>query len=96
MEAIMPRVKAVVRNFFTVCKDIDKFASCNTCNYSISRRESSMKLYNTTNLIDHLKKKHTKEYSQYLEKTIRDLKEQQKRKEFKQLTMVETRAKLKV
>jgi len=100
MEAIMPRVKAVVWDFFTVREESDKFASCNACNDSISREGSSVKSYNTTNLIDHLKKKHTEECSQYLEKKkIRDFKEQEKQKEqaaFKQLNMVETRAKVKV
>jgi len=57
-----------------------------------------VKTFNTTNLINHLKK-HPDEYSQYVEKKIRDLKEQEKRKEqtaFKQLTMVETHMKVKV
>ena len=53
----MPRVKAVEWDFFTVREDSDKFASCNTCNDSISHGGSSVKSYNTTNLIDHLFKK---------------------------------------
>ena len=54
----MPQVKAVVWDFFTVCKDSDKFTSCNTCDNSISCGGSSVKSYNTTNLIDHLNKAH--------------------------------------
>ena len=96
----MPRVKAVVWDFFTVRDYSDKFASCNTCKDSVSRGGSSAKSFNTTNLIDHIKKKHAEEYSQYLEKKkIRDIKEQENRKElaaFKQLTMVTPNLRVKV
>ena len=55
-------------------------------------------MFSTTKIIDYLKK-HPDEYSHYVEKKIRDLKELEKQKEqtaFKQLTMVETHAKVKI
>ena len=54
--------------FFTDRNDSGKFASCSTFKDSISCGGSSSKSFNTTNLINHLKKKHEEEHSQYLEK----------------------------
>ena len=100
MKANMPRVKAVIWDFFTVSEDSDKFASCSICKDLVSRGGSCVKSFNTTNLIDHLKKKHPGDYVDYEEKKkIRNLKEMEKKKErtaFRQLTMLEAETKVKV
>ena len=86
----MPRVKAVN---FSINDDSDKFASCAACKDCVSRGGSCGKSFNTTNFIDHLKKKHPSDYTDYEEKKkIRELKEKEKQKEqaaFRQLTMIE-------
>ena len=60
-----------------------------------------MKGFNTTNLSDHVKKKHSVDYVDYKEKKkiVRELKEKEKWNEqtaFWQLTMIEAEAKVKV
>lgn len=96
----MPRVKAVVWDYFNINDESDKFASCAVCKDRVSRGGSCVKSFNTTNLIDHLKKKHPGDYTDYEEKKkIRELKQKEKRKEqtaFRQLTMIEAEAKVKV
>ena len=86
----MPQVKAVN---FSINDDSDKFASCAVCKDCVSRGGSCVKSFNTTNLIDHLKKKHPSDYADYEEKKkIRELKEKEKQKEqaaFRQLTIIE-------
>ena len=85
------------RDYFSICKDS---AMCSICKDSISREGSSVKSFNTTNLINHLKKKHPGKYVDCKEKkTIRELKEKEKQKEqmgFRQLTMIEAETKVKV
>lgn len=44
---------------------------CGICKDSMSRGGSSVKNFNTTNLIDHLKKKHPDDYVDYKEKDKR-------------------------
>ena len=63
----MPRAKAVVWDYFSIREDSDKFAMCSICKDSVSRGGSSVKNFNITNLIDHLKKKHPDDYD-YKEK----------------------------
>lgn len=96
----MPRVKALIWDYFSICEDSDRFACCTVCKDRVSRGGSSVKSFNTTNLIDHLKKKHSGDYTDYEEKKrIRELKEKEKRKEqtaFRQLTMIEAETKVKV
>ena len=82
VKANMPRVKVVIWDFFTVSEDSNKFASCSICKDLVSRGGSCVKSFNTTNLIDHLKKKHPGDYVDYEEKKkIRELKEMEKKKE---------------
>ena len=52
-------------DLFSVHKDSNKFAGCNTSNDSISCEGSSKKSYNAANLIDYLKKKHTENHSNF-------------------------------
>ena len=95
----MPQVKAVIWDYFSINDDNDKFASCAVCKDRVSHGGSCVKSFNTTNLIDHLKKKHPSDYADYKEKKIRELKEKEKRKEqaaLRQLTMIDAETKVKV
>jgi len=61
-----------------------------TCSDRISKGGKTVKNFNTTNMIDHLQKKHPVEYKDYEEKKkLRELKEQKDRW---QPTMEETKA----
>ena len=75
----MPQVEAVIWDYFSIS---DTFASCAVCKDCMSHGGSCVKSFNTTNLIDHLKKKHSSDYADYEEKKkIRELKEKKKWKE---------------
>ena len=90
----MPRVKAVIWDYYKVVDQDQWFARRLTCNNRISRRGKTAKSFNTTNIIDYLQKKHPVEYKDYEEKKkLSELKEQ---KERSQPTMEETRARVKV
>ena len=90
----MPRVKAVVWDYYKIVDQDQQFARCLACNVRISRGGKTAKCFNTTNMIDHLQKKHPVEYKDYEEKKkLRQLKEQKDRR---QPTMEETRARVKV
>ena len=90
----MPRIKAVIWDYYKVVDQDQWFARCLTCNTQISGGGKTAKSFNTTNMIDHLQKKHPVEYKDYEEKKkLRELKEQ---KERRQPTMEETRVRVKV
>ena len=90
----MPRVKAVIWDYFKVVDGNQQFTRCLTCSDRISRGGKTAKNFNTTNMIDHLQKKHPVEYKDYEEKKkLRELKEQKDRR---QPTMEETRARVKI
>ena len=62
-----------------------------TCSVLISRGRKTAKNFNTTNMIDHLQKKHPVEYKDYEErKKVKELKEQKDRHSREQPTMEET------
>lgn len=74
--------QAVIWDYFSISKDSDKFATCSACKDSVSHEGSLVKNFNTTKLINHLKKKHPPDNTDYEEKNkIRGLKENQKQKE---------------
>ena len=64
----MPRIKAVIWDYYKVVDQDQRFARCLTCNTRISRGGKTAKSFNTTNMIDHLQKKHPIEYKDYEEK----------------------------
>ena len=64
----MPRVKAVIWDYYKVVDGNEHFASCQTCSERISRGGKTPKTYNTSNMIDHLQKKHPLIYEDYEEK----------------------------
>ena len=93
----MPRVKAVIWDYFKIVDNNEQFLRCLTCSVLISRGGKTAKNFNTTNMIDHLQKKHPVEYKDYEErKKVKQLKEQKDRRPRGQPTMEETRARVKL
>ena len=64
----MPRVKAIMWEYFTIVVGNEHFVRCGTCGDWISRGGKTPKNFNTTNMRDHLQKKHPTEYRDYEEK----------------------------
>ena len=92
----MPRIKAVIWSYFVVSERNERFAVCQLCNENVSRGGKTMKTFGTSNLIDHLRKKHPTDFRDYEEKkkvqelTVKQPKEYGK----KQLTLTETEARV--
>ena len=62
-------------DYFTVPEDT-KFAVCNKCDKSVSRGRNSMKVYTTSNLMNHLKSLHKELYKEYEDKHEKYLEEE--------------------
>ena len=90
----MPRIKAVIWDYFKVVDGNQQFARCLTCNDRISRGGKTAKNFNTTNMIDHLLKKYPVEHKDYEEK--KKLRELNKQKDRQQPTMEETQGRVKL
>ena len=58
------RKKSPIWDYFTLGEDT-KFAVCKSCNKAISRDGNSTKVYNTTNLVNHLKSVHQDIHKEY-------------------------------
>ena len=54
----MPRVKAIIWDYFTFVGDNECFTYCETCGHQIFRGGKTPKNLNTTNMRDHLQKQH--------------------------------------
>lgn len=67
MAAIACRKKSPIWEYFQLAED-SKYASCNYCDKLISRGGDSTKVYNTTNLVNHLKSAHQEAYQKYKQK----------------------------
>ena len=59
--------KSVIWLFFTLGENT-KFAKCNTCKEMVDRGGKSTKAFTPTNLVNHLKKHHKKEFENYEKK----------------------------
>jgi len=59
-------MRSPVWNFFSVAEDT-KFAECNKCKDLFARGGDSTKRFNTTNSVQHLRSKHSEEYSKLVE-----------------------------
>ena len=57
------RKKSPIWNYFDLKEDT-KYACCKSCSKSISRGGGSTKVYNTSNLVNHLKS-HSEAYEEY-------------------------------
>ena len=55
---------SAVWNYFTISKDDSRVAVCNKCSLEVQRGGNKAKSFNTTNLISHLKSRHSQ--SQYV------------------------------
>ena len=67
----------MIWGYFKVVDGNQQFAHCLTCNDRISRGGKMAKNFNTTNMIDHLQKRHPVEYKDYEEKKkLRELNKQ--------------------
>ena len=73
----MPRVKAVIWDYFEISESNVRFAVCKLCSNDISRGGSSAKTYNTSNLINHLKRDHPVDFKDYEKKKVQELKEKE-------------------
>ena len=92
-------MKAVIWDYYKVVDDNEHFTSCQTFNEQISRSGRTPKTYNTSNMIDHLQKKHPLIYKDYEEKKkLRLLQEQPTsgKKSKNQPTLMQTRLRLKL
>ena len=50
---------SAVWNYFTISKDDSRVAVCNKCSSEVQRGGNKAKSFNTTNLISHLKSRHS-------------------------------------
>ena len=64
MAAAKSRKKSPIWKHFVVGEDT-KFALCRICKQSDSRSRCNTKTYNTTNLVYHLKAKHSEQYVEF-------------------------------
>ena len=63
-----------------------KYVSCKSCDKLISRGGDLTKVYNTANLVNHLKSTHDEAYKQYQQKYIEHLENENKKKQEKDLS----------
>ena len=74
----MPHVKAVIWNYFKVSERNQRFAICQQCKNEVSCGGSTVKTFNTSNLINHLRREHAIDFNDYEEKKkIQELREKQ-------------------
>jgi hypothetical protein len=66
----MSRKKSNIWQFFTLAENT-KFANCKKCSQAVSRGGTTAKTYNTTNLVNHLKKNHADEYEQFIKSSTK-------------------------
>ena len=62
------------------------YVPCKSCDKLISRGGDLTKMYNTTNLVNHLKSAHGEAYKQYQQKYIEHLENENKKKQEKDLS----------
>ena len=68
----MPRTKVIIWSYFVVSERNERFAVCQLCNENVSQRGKTIKTFGTSNLIDHLRKKHPTDLRDYEEKNSRN------------------------
>ena len=99
----MLRVKAIIWDYFKVSEHNEHFAICQHCKNEVSRGGSTVKTFNTSNLINHLRREYPTDFKDYEEKKkVQELKEKEtaeknawKEKGMKQLSLAETEARVK-
>ena len=60
---------SAVWNYFTISKDDSRVAVCNKCSLEVQRGGNKAKSFNTTNLISHLKSRHSQDVFKEYEAT---------------------------
>ena len=74
----MSRVKAPIWDYFKIVADDEKYCICSVCSKRVSRGGKTVKTFNTSNMIDHIRKKHTNDYKDYeSKKKIQKIKKSQ-------------------
>ena len=75
---MMPRVKAIIWDYFKVSERNQHFAICQQCKNEVSRGGSTVKTFNASNLINHLRREHATDFKDYEERNkIQELKEKE-------------------
>ena len=85
MAATGSRKKSPIWEYFQLMEDT-KYVSCKSCDKLISRGGDSTKVYNTTNLVNHLMSAHNEAYKQYQQKYTEHLENENKKKQEKDLS----------
>lgn len=70
-------LKAIIWDYFKVSDHNQHFAICQHCKNEVSRGGSTVKTFNTSNLINHLRREHLTDFKGYEEKKIQELKEKE-------------------
>ena len=101
----MSHVKAIIWDYFKVSERNQCFAICQDCKNEVSHGDPTVKTFNTSNLINHLRREHPTDFKDYEEKKVQELKEKEaaekntwkvpKVKGMKQLSLAETEARVK-
>ena len=78
------RKKSPIWDYFTLGEDT-KSAVCKSCNKAVSRGGNSTKVYNTTNLVNHLKSVHQDIHEEY---EVKHQRQQEKEKANKSSTIM--------
>ena len=85
MPANASRKKSPIWEYFQLMEDT-KYASCKSCDKLISWGGDSTKVYNTTNLVNHLKSAHDEAYKEYQRKCTEHLENEKKKKQEKKVS----------
>ena len=73
------RKKSSIWEYFQLTEDM-KYIFCKSCDKPISRGGDSMKVYNTTYLVNHLKGAHDDTYKEYQQKYTEHLENENNKK----------------
>ena len=102
----MPRIKAVIWEYFKVSECNQRFTVCQCCENDVSHGGLTVKTLKTSNLINHLRREHSIDFKDYEEKKVQELKEKEAAKKntwkapketgMKQLSLVKTEVRSKV
>ena len=61
----MSHVKAPIWDYFKIVADDEKYCICSVCSERVSRGGKTAKTFSTSNMIDHIRKKHLNDYKDY-------------------------------
>ena len=61
----MSHVKAPIWDYIKIVAADEKYCICSVCSERVSRGGKMAKTFNTSNMIDHVRKKHPNDYKDY-------------------------------